>query len=463
MSGPISSRLLAFIARCRHSDGSYSSTPGGTGDLGGTYTATIVIWWTRQLLGIPTVVETAGFTPLVSGKELTGWDGDMSLWSNKDGMLVGHSNGLDHNEFLATTRPYDDFVLSLYFRMVDGKGNSGVQFRSIRIPHHEMSGYQADIGDGYWGSLYDESRRNKVLVPAKEAALKVLNRTDWNHYVIRASGEKIVLAINGKESVEYHEPDAAIARGGLIAMQLHAGGPTEIQFKDMMIQPLPIPTAGKPTGPGFHLRTVKTEAGDRKYALYVPDDYDGTKRFPVILFLHGAGERGEDGVRQAQVGLGSAVFNRPHGIPALVVFPQAKQTWAAGSADSNAALKALDDVLANFAGDPQRVVLTGLSMGGSGSWQLAAARPEKFAAVLPICGRGKPQDAAKLASLPVWSFCGDADRAETVLNMRAMVEALKHAGATPRITEYRGVGHLSWDRVYNDPEAIDWMLAQRRP
>ena len=130
--------------------------------------------------------------------------------------------------------------------MIDGKGNSGVQFRSVRIPHHEMSGYQADIGEGYWGSLYDESRRNKVLVPARDEALKVLNKTDWNHYVVSAAGDKIVLSINGKKSVEYHEPDAAIARSGLLAVQIHAGGPMEVQFKDVMIQPLPIPTADNP-------------------------------------------------------------------------------------------------------------------------------------------------------------------------------------------------------------------------
>jgi prenyltransferase beta subunit/predicted esterase len=456
-------RLLAFIARCRQSDGSYASKPGDSGDLGGTYTATIVIYWVRQLLGIPTVVETAGLTPLVNGKGLPGWEGDMQLWSNKDGVLVGHSPGLDHNEFLSTTRSYGDFVLSLYFRMIDGKGNSGVQFRSVRVPHHEMSGYQADIGEGYWGCLYDESRRNKVLVPARDEALKALNKTDWNHYVVRAAGDKIVLAINGKRSVEYLEPDAAIARSGLLAVQIHAGGPMEVQYKDVMIQPLPTPTPDKPAEPGFHLRTVKTEQGERKYSLYVPEGYDGTRVFPVILFLHGAGERGQDGVTPAQTGIGPVIFNRPHGVPALVVFPQARQTWAAGSADSNAALKALDDVMTSFATDPHRVVLTGLSMGGSGSWRLATAHPERFAAVVPICGRGTPADAAKLKSLPVWSFCGDADRDQTVLNMRSMVEALQKEGSSPRITEYRGVGHLSWDRVYNDPEVIDWMLSQRRP
>ncbi len=143
-------RLLAFVARCRKSDGSYSAIPDGEGSLGGAYLGTILIHWSRQLMGLPAVVETAGFTPLVNGDSLDGWDGDKSLWSARDGVLIGRSNGLDHNEFLATTRPYGNFVLSLNYKLADGQGNSGVQFRSVRIPGHEMSGYQADIGEGFW-------------------------------------------------------------------------------------------------------------------------------------------------------------------------------------------------------------------------------------------------------------------------------------------------------------------------
>ena len=102
--------------------------------MGGTYTATIITRWARLLTGLPPVTETAGFTPLVAAKDLTGWEGDKELWSVRDGMMIGHSPGINHNEFLATTRPYGDFVLALDFRMIDGKGNSGVQFRSVRIP-----------------------------------------------------------------------------------------------------------------------------------------------------------------------------------------------------------------------------------------------------------------------------------------------------------------------------------------
>src|SRR5262249_41042354 len=147
--------------------------------------------------------------------------------------------GIKHNEFLATTRPYGDFVLSLNFRLLDGKGNSGVQFRSVRVPNREMSGYQADIGEGYWGCLYDESRRNKILVRASDNALKALNKTDWNHYSVRAMGDQITLTLGGSVAVRYKEAEPKIARDGLLAVQIHAGGPMEVQFKDMMIQELP--------------------------------------------------------------------------------------------------------------------------------------------------------------------------------------------------------------------------------
>jgi poly(3-hydroxybutyrate) depolymerase/prenyltransferase beta subunit len=457
-------RLLGFIGRCRQSDGSYAAAPGGTGDLAATYTATIVIRWARLLSNLPAVVETAGFTPLVNGSDLAGWEGDTQLWSVKGGMLVGHSPGLDHNEFLATTRPYGDFILALNFRMVDGKGNSGVQFRSVRVPPHEMSGYQADIGENYWGALYDESRRNKVLVAPRPESLKSLAKQDWNHYVIRAMGDRINLYLNNQATVSnYREDDSQIARAGLIAVQIHAGGPMEVQFKDVMIQPLPVPSSGRENEPGFHVRTVKTDAGERKYSVYVPEGYDGTKVFPVVLFLHGAGERGEDGIVPAQVGIGPAIFNRSGGVPAIVVFPQAQRTWAAGSPDSTAALAALDDVMAAYKTDPKRVVLTGLSMGGRGSWDLATAQPERFAAVVPICGPGRAEGAGKLKDLPVWAFCGDADRDNTVLNIRSIVETLKREGANARLTEYRGVGHNSWDRAYNDASLVDWMLAQKKP
>jgi predicted peptidase len=240
----------------------------------------------------------------------------------------------------------------------------------------------------------------------------------------------------------------------------------EVQFKDLLIQPLPTPD--EPTSssdlekPGFHLRTLKTGPGERKYTVFVPNGYDGRKAFPVGLFLHGSGERGEDGITSAQVGLGAAIHGHPEDYPMIVVFPQARQSWRPESDDTAAALAALDDVQATYKTDRNRVILTGLSMGGSGSWRLAAAHPERFAAVVPICGRGETGEVEKIKGLPVWFVVGDADAAQTVLNGRAMVEALRAAGAQASLTEYRGVGHNSWDRAYNNPRLIDWMLAQAR-
>ncbi len=236
---PDVARLKGYIDRCRHADGSYSNTPGGPGSLGGSYFATIILRWLRLLDNAPPVLEAAPFTPLFNTADLTGWEGHSSLWSARDRMLVGTSPGLDHNEFLATRQPYGNFILSLRFRLVDGQGNSGIQFRSVRVPGTEMSGYQADLGESYWGCLYDESRRNRVLVKASSDALAMLKKDDWNQYVLCAVDDRITLFLNGAASVIYQEEGQNIARDGLIAVQLHAGKPMEAQFKDVLIRKLP--------------------------------------------------------------------------------------------------------------------------------------------------------------------------------------------------------------------------------
>ncbi|WP_165072348.1 family 16 glycoside hydrolase [Paludisphaera rhizosphaerae] len=456
-------RLRSFIARCRKSDGTYSTTPDGQGNLGGTYFASILTNWSRKLDGEPPIVETAGFVPLFNGRDLTGWEGDTTVWSARDGMIVGKSNGLKNNVFLATKESYRDFVLSLSFRVIDGKGNTGVQFRSVRIPGTEMSGYQADIGEGYWGSLYDESRRKKTLVTASKEALEKLNKKDWNQYVIRAFGDKITTYLNGVTSVSYTETDPTVARDGLIALQVHSGGPMEVQFKDVMIQRVPSPGVwADPKAAGFHLRTVATPEGDRKYTVYVPQGYDESKTYPGVLFLHGAGERGEDGTIPSQVGLGPAIVHRG-GIPAVVVFPQARKTWQSDSDDAKAALQALDDVMKAYKVDPARIVVTGLSMGGMGTWSIGGQNPQKFAAAVPICGPGKPEDVVNLLKTPMRAFVGDDDSPKLHLGLRMNIEAFRNAGGHPGYTEYRNVPHNSWDRAYNDPETIDWMLTQKRP
>ena len=245
---PDLARVRAYVARHRQSDGGYSATPGGVADVGGTYFGSVISYWARLLDGERTCVETAGFSPIFNGKDLTGWEGDTSLWSAKDGMIVGDSAGIKANQFLATEASYADFVLKFSVRLLGDEGNSGVMFRSVRVPGTEMSGYQADVGPGYWGGLYDESRRNRELVHCAPRALAALNKGDWNQVTIRALGGHVTTYLNDQTSVDYREEDASIARTGKIALQVHAGGPMRVEFKDIYLQELPIPKPEEAVG-----------------------------------------------------------------------------------------------------------------------------------------------------------------------------------------------------------------------
>lgn len=180
---------------------------------------------------------------LFDGKSFKGWEGNMKIFRIEDGAIVGGSMkaALPNNEFLCTTKRYSDFELRAKFKVMGERVNAGIQFRSERIPNnHEVIGYQADIGQNYWGALYDESRRKKVLVSPDAAALdKVLKRDDWNDYVIRAEGKRIRLTINGYQTVDYTEADDTIKQAGLICLQIHSGPPSEARYKNITIEELP--------------------------------------------------------------------------------------------------------------------------------------------------------------------------------------------------------------------------------
>jgi len=192
----------------------------------------LVALWFAQASGAD------GFTPLFNGRDLTGWEGDRALWLVENGVVVGRSPGIQKNQFLATTRSYGDFELRLSFRLKGGTGNSGIQFRSKRLPDTHVSGFQADIGESYWGCLYDEARRNKVLVQAPESLAPALKKEGWNDYVIRAEGDHIQLWLAGVQTVDYRETDPSIERSGIIALQIHSGPAMEVEFKDLRIREL---------------------------------------------------------------------------------------------------------------------------------------------------------------------------------------------------------------------------------
>lgn len=180
---------------------------------------------------------------LFDGKSFKGWEGNLKVFRIADRAIVGGTlqAALPHNEFLCTEQRYADFILRAQFRLRGANVNAGIQFRSERIPNnHEVIGYQADLGQTYWGALYDESRRNKILAgPDLKMLDKVLRRDDWNDYVIRCEGKRIRLEINGYQTVDYTEPDDQIRQSGVICLQIHGGPPAEAWYRNITIEELP--------------------------------------------------------------------------------------------------------------------------------------------------------------------------------------------------------------------------------
>jgi HEAT repeat protein len=179
---------------------------------------------------------------LFDGQTLAGWEGSTNVWRVRQGVIVGGSlQGNPRNEFLATIRSYTNFVLRLEYKLVGTEGfiNSGVQLRSVRIsnPPNEMKGYQADIGAGYSGSLYDESRRNTFLAKARDEQVQRLEKPgDWNRYEVRCEGPHIQIWLNGEKTVDYQETDATIPQSGWIALQIHGDCKAEVAFRNIAVR-----------------------------------------------------------------------------------------------------------------------------------------------------------------------------------------------------------------------------------
>jgi len=182
---------------------------------------------------------------LFDGKSFEGWEGDLRWFRIEDESIVGGSleREIPHNMFLCTTKEYEDFELKLEIKLVGPGDNSGVQFRSRRIPGTaEVSGYQADAGGPIgdfgvvWGSLYDEARRNKMLVTAnEEEILKVCHLKDWNEMVVKCQNSHIQVWLNGYQSVDYIEKDDSIEKKGIIGFQIHQGAPAEAWFRNITL------------------------------------------------------------------------------------------------------------------------------------------------------------------------------------------------------------------------------------
>ncbi len=233
----------------------------------------------------------------------------------------------------------------------------------------------------------------------------------------------------------------------------------------------------------FEKRTFTGASGKvLPYRLLKPEGYDpaGKTAYPLVIFLHGAGERGDD--NELQLAEGVKEFAKPEARkkhPAFVIAPQCalNNSWGhikkidghltllktpEPTLYTGLTLELAEALPKEFRIDPKRIYITGLSMGGFGTWDVLARYPDRFAAALPICGGGIEDTAASFAKVPIWVFHGAVDPEVEVELSRHMVEALRKAGGKPGYTEYPDVGHESWDQTYRNPDVLDWLFAQKK-
>ena len=236
----------------------------------------------------------------------------------------------------------------------------------------------------------------------------------------------------------------------------------------------------------FLVRKVTVHETTYAYRVWLPQHYTKLRRWPVILFLHGSGESGDDNLRQLTTGLPVVLAKKPSRYHAIVVIPQCRLDHEWYGEMEEQAMAALDQSIKEFRGDPRRIVITGLSVGGAGAWYFARHLPQRFAGIVPIAGEvtRAPNDpwplppppdliallrqpdpfaalAERIGTTPVWAFHGADDPVVSVEQSRKMTNALRANGGNVRYTEYAGVGHDSWDEAYDDPELPQWMADRR--
>jgi len=201
-------------------------------------------------------------------------------------------------------------------------------------------------------------------------------------------------------------------------------------------------------------KTIEKKIG---YLLFLPEDYGKTdKQWPLIIYLIGAGHRGNDLELVKVYGPARVAESRPD-FPFVVLSPQIPEgDWFSNHV--NTVIDLLDHVVDNYDVDESRVYMTGLSMGGYGTWEIASKYPERFAAIAPICGGGNPETACNLKYMPTWAFHGDKDSVVDIGQSQRMIDAIKNCGGDPKFTIYPGVNHGSWINAYEDDKIFDWFL-----
>jgi predicted peptidase len=230
------------------------------------------------------------------------------------------------------------------------------------------------------------------------------------------------------------------------------------------------PVAAQKPVDGFQARTYKY----MPYRLFVPPDYDHKRKYPLILWLHGSGSVGNDNLKQISgaslrgTHVWTAAANQAKH-PAFVLAPQCPpgRSWTNNvthrpSSELLLVLEILETLRNEFNIDSSRIYIAGQSMGGYGAWSLITARPDLFAAAIPLCGGGDPNRASAIAKIPVWAFHGEADTNVPVAESRKMIAAIQQAGGAPRYTEYKGVGHEVWFKAFQERTLVDWLFEKTK-
>ncbi len=215
---------------------------------------------------------------------------------------------------------------------------------------------------------------------------------------------------------------------------------------------------------GVLLRNVKVGGVERKYAVYVPREYDATKPWPLIVFLNGMGECGEDGQKQLAVGLMPAILAHSAAWPFIVVCPQKPVSKTQWIDHDELVMATLAATMNEYRIDADRVYLTGLSQGGAGTWAIGSRHADVFAALVPICGYGTFTDveAAKLKGMPIWAFHGGKDDVVPPQKSQILIESVTAAGGSPLLTVFPKANHNSWDEAYRTQKLGEWFLKQKK-
>jgi predicted peptidase len=229
----------------------------------------------------------------------------------------------------------------------------------------------------------------------------------------------------------------------------------------------------------FEAKIYNSSAGNSiPYRIHMPENMDTNKKYPLVIFFHGSGERGMDNANQLIHGVRDILtYSIESDDPAIIIVPQSPQNkqWVNVPWDTDSHLMSeepsqsmkltialMQDIISNQPVDMKRIYVTGLSMGGFGAWDILQRLPHLFAAAIPVCGGGDATQAEKIKDIPIWAFHGDKDAVVKTKRSRDMIAAIKKSGGKPQYTEYKGVAHDSWTQTYSDKNVLRWLFTQQK-